>query len=238
MGISRELEIIMRRPGGLVLLLAFIGYSKCQVSIEGDCRYACDQDGSCKTDWNGSFRPGGTSASCFSPQFGGSCFGKVDGCKDCNQVCVGGRSSSSGSRPCRAEDVPLEDCERQKTCRCNTECFPGQGCAKQCVGISVEQLNNNSGGLRDCEIKGLCTCQITSRGKECVGIPQENFPSGGSSSSGGSKSDANCRYQCQSNGGCQVFSSSGSGSCFSQAFGGSCSGTPRGCQDCNKAINC
>merc|ERR1711971_1420810 len=154
MGISRELEIIMRRPGGLVLLLAFIGYSKCQVSIEGDCRYACDQDGSCKTDWNGSFRPGGTSASCFSPQFGGSFFGKVDGCKDCNQVCVGGSSSSSGS------------------------------------------------------------------------------------SSGGSKSDGDCRYQCQSNGGCQVFSSLGSGSCFSQAFGGSCSGTPRGCQDCNKAINC
>ena len=33
-GISREVKIIMRRPGGLVLLLAFIGYSKCQVSIE------------------------------------------------------------------------------------------------------------------------------------------------------------------------------------------------------------
>ena len=31
-------------------------------------------------------RPGGTEASCFSPQFGGSCFGKVNGCKDCNQV--------------------------------------------------------------------------------------------------------------------------------------------------------
>ena len=47
---------------------------------------------------------------------------------------------------CQIADVPLEDCERQKTCRCNTECFPGQGCAKQCVGIPVEQLNNNSGG--------------------------------------------------------------------------------------------
>merc|ERR1711971_241593 len=218
MGISRELEIIMRRPGGLVLLLAFIGYSKCQVSIEGDCRYACDQDGSCKTDWNGSFRPGGTSASCFSPQFGGSCFGKVDGCKDCNQVCVGGSSSSSGSRPSGGSS----------------------------------SSSGSSGGLNDCEIKQLCTCKTTCRpgrgcDKECVGIPQEFNPSasssGGSSSSsgsssGGSKSDGDCRYQCQSNGGCQVFSSLGSGSCFSQAFGGSCSGTPRGCQDCNKAINC
>ena len=31
-------------------------------------------------------RPGGTEASCFSPEFGGSCFGTVNGCKDCNQV--------------------------------------------------------------------------------------------------------------------------------------------------------
>ena len=33
-------------------------------------------------------RPGGTEASCFSPQFGGSCFGTVNGCKDCNQVII------------------------------------------------------------------------------------------------------------------------------------------------------
>merc|ERR1712029_1116745 len=194
MGISRKLNIIMRRPGGLLLLLlTFIGYSKCQVSIEGNCRYACNQDGSCMTDWTGSFKNGVTSASCFPPRFGG-CLGKVDGCKDCNQVCGGG-SSGGGS--------------------------------------------SSSGGLaiRDCERKGLCKCQITSSGKECVGIPQENVPSS-SGSSGGSKSDGDCRYQCKSNGGCQVFSSSGSGSCFSQAFGGSCSGTPRGCQDCNRAINC
>ena len=28
------------------------------------------------------------------------------------------------------------------------------------------------------------------------------------------------------------------GNCFSEAFGGSCSGTPRGCRDCNTAITC
>merc|ERR1712179_722925 len=172
---SRELKITMNRLGGLILLFTFIIYTKCATFTEGDCFYRCDADGSCKVNWNGSFRPGGTEASCFSPQFGGSCFGKVDGCKDCNQVCVGG----------------------------------------------------SSGGLRDCEIKGLCTCQITSRGKECVGIPQENFPSGGRPSGGSSSSGGNCRYQCQGNGGCQVFSSSGSGSCFPRSFGGSCSGTPR-----------
>merc|ERR1712150_347026 len=71
------------------------------------------------------------------------------------------------------------------------------------------------------------------------------WPSGGSSSnSGGSKSDTNCRYECQSNGGCKVTyigpSRPGklSGSCFPASFGGSCSGTPQECQDCNKALNC
>merc|ERR1712154_609323 len=155
MGISRKLNIIMRRPGGLLLLLTFISYSKCQVSIEGNCRYACNQDGSCSTDWNGSFKS------------------------------------------------VVEE-------------------AVEVVAVALE---------------GLCTCQITSSGKQCVGIPQENVPSS-SGSSGGSKSDGDCRYQCKSNGGCQVFSSSGSGSCFSQSFGGGCSGTPRGCQDCNRVLNC
>ena len=28
------------------------------------------------------------------------------------------------------------------------------------------------------------------------------------------------------------------GSCFPQSFGGSCSGTPSECQDCNKRLNC
>ena len=31
-------------------------------------------------------RSGGTQASCFSPDFGGSCFGSVEGCQDCNEV--------------------------------------------------------------------------------------------------------------------------------------------------------
>ena len=44
-------------------------------------------------------------------------------------------------------------------------------------------LHKNA-GLRDCEIQGLCTCQITSSGKQCVGIPQENVPSSSGSSGG------------------------------------------------------
>ena len=53
-----------------------------------------------------------------------------------------------------------------------------------------------------------------------------------------------CRYLCTSGGGCQVRyagpAQDGStlGNCFSEAFGGTCSGTPKGCRDCNKLIEC
>ena len=52
--------------------------------------------------------------------------------------------------------------------------------------------------------------------------------------------DPNCAYSCQAGGGCSVTytgpprSGPTSGSCFSQTFGGSCSGTPPECQDCNQ----
>ena len=60
----------------------------------------------------------------------------------------------------------------------------------------------------------------------------------------GSKNDRNCSYKCQSNGGCEVTYTGPSrpgqtqGSCFPQSFGGSCSGTPPECQDCNRALRC
>ena len=56
--------------------------------------------------------------------------------------------------------------------------------------------------------------------------------------------DEPCIYLCTTGGGCQVRyagpAQDGStvGNCFSKAFGGSCSGTPRGCRDCNKAVKC
>ena len=54
-----------------------------------------------------------------------------------------------------------------------------------------------------------------------------------------------CRYICKSDGGCRVkfesdsaFSGKSAGSCFSDSFGGSCSGTPTKCSDCNQKVNC
>merc|ERR1712179_365571 len=221
MGISRELKITMNRLGGLILLFTFIVYTKCETFTEGDCFYRCDADGSCKVNWNGSFRPGGTEASCFSPQFGGSCFGKVNGCKDCNQICGGGGSGSSGgssssSGPCG----PFTGQLPPGASRCELVRNSAGKCERACVGFAVQAEPEDSG---------------SSGGS--------SRPSGGSSS-GGSKSDRNCRYQCQNNGGCEVTyigpSRPGqlSGSCFPKSFGGSCSGTPRECQDCSRALNC
>merc|ERR1719461_1016547 len=54
-----------------------------------------------------------------------------------------------------------------------------------------------------------------------------------------STQDTKCIYNCKESGGCSVkiqssnfISGNTLGSCFSQAFGGSCSGTPEMCQDC------
>ena len=53
-----------------------------------------------------------------------------------------------------------------------------------------------------------------------------------------------CDYECQSTGGCNVRYTGPprggptSGSCFPPLFGGSCSGTPPECLDCNKALDC
>merc|ERR1712029_200687 len=115
MGISLQLNITMRGLAGLILFLAFNSF-QCQTFTEGNCRYSCDADGSCTTTWEGPPRSGGTQASCFSPDFGGSCFGSVDGCRDCNKACgisisSGGSNnrpsggSSSGSRPSRPSSI-------------------------------------------------------------------------------------------------------------------------------------
>ena len=55
---------------------------------------------------------------------------------------------------------------------------------------------------------------------------------------------AQCDYECQSTGGCNVRYTGPprggptTGSCFPPLFGGSCSGTPPECLDCNKALDC
>merc|ERR1719225_295324 len=224
----------MRTFASIYLLFA-IGNSYGQTTTQGDCQYSCDPDGSCKVSWLGSFRPGGTQASCFSPDFGGSCFGTVPGCKDCNQVCTGGGSSSGGgsSRPSGGSSSSGGISGSRQNCRESKRCGRGKVCKEVslclCGGGDFEWGGDTG---RDCP--GECAvgydflCKISR---------------GGRSSSGGSKNDRNCSYKCQSNGGCEVTyigpprAGQTSGSCFPQSFGGSCSGTPPECQDCNRALS-
>merc|ERR1712038_1034101 len=62
---------------------------------------------------------------------------------------------------------------------------------------------------------------------------------------GGRQADTNlCQYRCTDGGGCEVHYTGRprrgktKGSCFPFSFGGGCSGTPRECLDCNRAITC
>merc|ERR1711971_1241673 len=222
MGSVSESNTTMRTVGSLFLLFA-IGNSNGQVTQQGDCLYSCDPDRSCKVSWTGSFRPGGTQASCLSPDFGGSCFGTVPGCKDCNRICTGGGSSSGGgsSRPSSSGGSSSQSCAEGKRC--------GRG--------------------QECKLVALCLCNSSTfewsgdTGRDCPGecaVGQDFL----CKSSGGSKNDRNCSYKCQTNGGCEVTYTGPSrpgqtqGSCFPQSFGGSCSGTPPECQDCNRALRC
>ena len=60
----------------------------------------------------------------------------------------------------------------------------------------------------------------------------------------GPSSSQVCDYQCKSNGGCTATYVGPSrpgkhaGSCFPDDFGGSCSGTPNECQNCNQVLSC
>jgi len=66
-----------------------------QVYYDGDCKYSCNSDGSCKTellvDWaNFANSESGTSittsSKCTSSRTSKFCFGTVSGCSNCNQI--------------------------------------------------------------------------------------------------------------------------------------------------------
>merc|ERR1711997_1363996 len=88
---------------------------------EGDCSHACEADGSCKVRWIGSSRSGGTEASCFSPEFGRSCFGSVPGCRDCSQVCGYGSSNPRVGRRKRRGLEIVRRCVQFIDCDCGRD---------------------------------------------------------------------------------------------------------------------
>ena len=119
-------------------------------------------------------------------------------------------------------------------------CFPSSF-GGSCSGTPTE--------CQDCN--QAVTCQEETNGDEMIiGTfgGKEDKEGGTKGTSEGvtvsTEMDEPCRYLCTAGGGCQVRyagpAQDGStvGNCFSKAFGGSCSGTPQGCRDCNKAVKC
>ena len=74
--------------------------------------------------------------------------------------------------------------------------------------------------------------------------PTNPKPVGNSGSKGnGPVTKGDCKYTCLKNKGCQSRSTSGGdgrtqGSCFPQSFGGTCTGIPENCQNCNEVVDC
>merc|ERR1712080_752723 len=115
------------------------------------------------------------------------------------------------------------------------------------TGYLSNGLSSAVGPGWDCRDK-CRDCRFSCSGSQSrtKGIGRPSFGSGSSSGSGSRPSGGsrNCDYTCERNGGCKVTyvgpprAGRTHGSCSPRDFGGSCSGTPRECQDCNQAINC
>merc|ERR1719507_1477396 len=131
-------------------------------------------------------------------------------------------------------------CNRDGSVYCSSAV---EDCAKdKGVGGSATFLPDGSstavgGGGWDCRHKCRGNHgQSGSQSKTSYG-PAGGGSFGGGSSNGGSGGDG-CSYTCLESGGCKSSYGGAFGSCFSERFGGSCSGIPARCRDCNTQITC
>merc|ERR1712180_45483 len=136
----------------------------------------------------------------------------------------------------------------RSTCSSSTDSCSSEGSQTSTSGTSYYAADGSFesavGGGWDCRDK--CRgCRFSCSGSQSRtkfnSRPSFSSGSGSSGSSSGSRvsgGSSNCDYRCTNGGGCEVSFGGTLGSCFPRDFGGSCSGTPRQCQDCNQAINC
>merc|ERR1712129_660265 len=115
--------------------------------------------------------------------------------------------------------------------------------ASGCVCNEVLDYLNNV----NCKKDGWC---YVAEDAGCANIEKGSYGAAGQKwksttpCSNSSPPDDLCDYQCKPNGSCVVKytgplrSGQTSGSCFPRSFGGSCSGTPRECQECNSVLTC
>merc|ERR1712180_97510 len=136
----------------------------------------------------------------------------------------------------------------RSTCSSSTDSCSSDGSQTSTSGTSYYAADGSFesavGGGWDCRDK--CRgCRFSCSGSQSRtkfnSRPSFSSGSDSSGSSSGSRvsgGSSNCDYRCTNGGGCEVSFGGTLGSCFPRDFGGSCSGTPRQCQDCNQAINC
>merc|ERR1712170_330464 len=133
---------------------------------------------------------------------------------------------------------------------CDYQCKPSGGCTATYVGPS--RPGKHSGSCFSNASGGSCSgtpneCQNCNQVLSCS--PEEIQKSAFDTRHTGDKRTRFCDYKCDPSGtkgdrGCEVRyigpprSGNIKGSCFPDSYGGECSGTPRECQDCNKAIFC
>merc|ERR1712173_261246 len=139
-------------------------------------------------------------------------------------------SCNTNGASCKLEKTTC-GCDGVSTTEGGTHNFDSRGNAVDAVGSGWNCYSKCQGNRRT---QGAQTKYST---KSCRG--GDSFgSSGGNSFGNGGSGSRDCDYSCTSGGGCEARLGGTMGSCFSQRFGGACSGTPRDCYDCNQVINC
>jgi len=186
--------------------------------------------------------------------FGGAVVAKVLG----DAAKAGDSSRSNGGNIGRQHHVSHISSSSGGTCSYNCDGWPYEQCRMKSRFSSATCIN---------PFTSRSSSQIFSNYPECANVPSgcQRCDDVCSSRDGKNKLDYRvnrqrgqrsppaqhrpssskvCDYQCKPNGGCTATyvgpSRPGkhSGSCFPDDFGGSCSGTPNECQNCNQVLSC
>jgi len=134
--------------------------------------------------------------------------------------CIGIPSRCSRCSGCRDRTVNDDDDDDDDDEECRYSCRSNGGCRVRRGGSMGSCFPKRFGGSCSGTPSGCRDCNEV---RNCDDDDED---------------DEECRYSCRSNGGCRVRRGGSMGSCFPKRFGGSCSGTPSGCRDCNKVRNC
>ena len=209
------------------------------------CAYDCQTTGGCNVQYTGPPRGGPSAGSCFPPLFGSSCLGTPPECQDCNKVLDCSEATETATEITNDDEPPQDVCDYQ--------CQESGGC--QVTYQGPPRAGNTFGSCFPLLFGGTCSgtpdeCQDCNQVIQCEeeGPEYEDYEDG---EEGEAYIDElvnpdgePCIYLCNDDGGCTVRyagppqSGSTVGNCFSSLFGGSCSGIPNGCRDCNKVLEC